>query len=312
MTLVALLTPYWCVWAQQPASSSNQANSAQANAAQASATQSSPPETTPAAPRGKKLVLKDGSFELVREYEVDGDRVRYYNLDSSQWEVMPAALVDWDATKKAEAEEQKGEAQLVAKAHQQEQERRLMPLDIDASLEIAKGVFLPSGDGLFVFDGSTVAPLTQAQTDTAIAKKRVLEQVLIPIPVVPSRHNISIPGTRAKLRVRGRQPEFYMRTTDERSPEIELIRAKVHTDSREIEHLDELFGQKQYTRDTISVQRWKVAEGVYRFTLGEPLEPGEYAVAEILQGEGEGKDMGLYVWDFGVDDSTVTAGAVAK
>ncbi|MGA8981677.1 MAG: hypothetical protein WB470_03315, partial [Candidatus Acidiferrales bacterium] len=29
-------------------------------------------------PRGKKLMLKDGSFQLVREYQVDGDRVRYY------------------------------------------------------------------------------------------------------------------------------------------------------------------------------------------------------------------------------------------
>ena len=257
-------------------------------------------------------MLKDGSFELVRDYEIDGDRVRYYNLDSSQWEVMPVSLVDWDATKKAEAEEQNSEAQLVSKAHQQEQERRLMPLDIDASLEIAKGVFLPSGDGLFVFDSSTVTPLTQAETDTSIAKKRVLEQVLIPVPVVPSRHNISILGTRAKLRVRSRQPEFYMRTADERSPQMELIRAKVHTDSREIEHLDELFGQKQYTGDTISMQRWKVAEGVYRFTLGEALEPGEYAVAEILQGEGQGRDMSLYVWDFGVDEQTVTAGAIAK
>jgi hypothetical protein len=293
--------------ANSPPSAGGQTSSTQASTTQGGSSQSNSAAAT-VSPRGTKLVLKDGSFELVREYQIDGDRVRYYNLDSSQWEVMPAALVDWDATKKLEAQEAQSEAQLLAKAHQQEQERRLMPLDVDASLEVAKGVFLPSGDGLFVFDGSTVAPLAQAGTDTSIAKKRVLEQVLIPVPVVPSRHNISIPGSRAKLRVRSRQPEFYMRTADDRSPQMELIRAKVHSDSREIEHLDELFGDKAYTRATLPMQRWQVAQGVYRFTLGEPLEPGEYAIAEMVEGQG----MSLYVWDFGIDENPVPAGAMVK
>src|SRR5579872_2383145 len=61
-------------------------------------------------PRGKKLMLKDGSYQLIREYQIEGDRVRYYSLDSSQWEEMPADLVDWDKTKKAEADEAKQDA----------------------------------------------------------------------------------------------------------------------------------------------------------------------------------------------------------
>jgi hypothetical protein len=317
LVLVALLlAPFSAIRAQQtpgaPTSRQNQANSAQTGSTQGDTKAAKSGSTdTVASPRGRKLMLKDGSFELVREYEIDGDRVRYYNLDSSQWEVMPASLVDWNATKKAEAEEEKTEAGLLEEVHHQEQERRLMPLDIDASLEVAKGVFLPQGDGLFVFDGNSVVPVTQAQTDTSLAKKRVLEQVLVPIPVVPSRHTISIPGSRAKLRVRSRQPEFYMRTADQRSPDIELIRAKVHNDSREIEHLDEMWGQKAYTRATLPMQRWLVAPGVYRFTLGEPVDPGEYVIAEFVQGI-QGQEMGLYVWDFGVDDNAVTAGAIVK
>jgi hypothetical protein len=44
-----------------------------------------------------------------------------------------------------------------------------------------------------------------------------------------------------------------------------------------------------------------VAATVYRFTLGEPLPPGEYALAEILP-----DGMNLYVWDFGVDGPQVS------
>ena len=52
-------------------------------------------------------------------------------------------------------------------------------------------------------------------------------------------------------------------------------------------------------RDAISIQRWEVAPTVYRFTLSEPLPPGEYALAEILP-----DGMNLFVWDFGVDAAT--------
>jgi hypothetical protein len=48
---------------------------------------------------------------------------------------------------------------------------------------------------------------------------------------------------------------------------------------------------------TISIQQWEVAKRVYRYTLSEPLPPGEYALAEILPG-----GLNLFVWDFGVDE----------
>ena len=45
-----------------------------------------------------KLYLKDGGFQLVREYQVDGDRVKYYSVERSDWEEMPAGLVDLKRT----------------------------------------------------------------------------------------------------------------------------------------------------------------------------------------------------------------------
>jgi hypothetical protein len=256
-----------------------------------------PPVSTPDLPRGKKLMLKNGSFQLVREYQIDGDRVRYYSIDSSQWDEMPADLVDWDKTKKVAEDDAKRDAAVVAKARTTEAARRSEPLDIDASIEAAPGVFLPPGEGLFSFDGKTVLKLAQAPIDSKLVKKKVVEQIFVPIPIVPSQHNITIHRPHAEYRVENGQPEFYMRTADGREPDLELIRATTRGDSRQIEKLDQLFGLQRLTKSTLPMQRWQIAIGLYRFTLGTPLEPGEYALAEVVQDNG----MSLYVWDFGVD-----------
>jgi hypothetical protein len=251
----------------------------------------------PDLPRGKKLMLTDGSFQLVREYKIEGDRVRYYSIDSSQWEQIPLAMVDWEATKKVEAEQAKTDAALVAKVHKQEAERVAVPQDIDASLEVAPGVFLPPGDLLFVYDGRAVQPLSQAETDSKLSKGHFIEQVMVPIPIVPTRHSISIAGAHAKLRIREGRPEFYIRVSDSRQPELVLIRAKAHGDTRHVEDLDQIFGEREEKRDAVPMQAWDIAKGVYRFTLGQELAAGEYAIAEMVKDEG----AGLYVWDFGVD-----------
>jgi hypothetical protein len=261
--------------------------------------QSASPDTTkPPLPRGKKLILKDGSVQLVREYQVMDDKVRFYNTERSQWEEMPVALVDWDATRQSDTDQTKGDAALLSTVHKQEQARRIMPLDVDASLEAAPGVFIPPGEGLFVYDGKSVLRLTQAQADNKLDKAKVVEQVLVPIPIVPSRRNLSIPRPHAEVRVKNEQPEFYMRTADAREPNMVLIRAKVHGDSRLIENVDTYLQVISKTkRNEVVAQRWQIAQGVYRFTIGQSLDPGEYVFTEIVMGEG----TNLYVWDFGVD-----------
>jgi hypothetical protein len=83
----------------------------------------------------------------------------------------------------------------------------------------------------------------------------------------------------------------------ESGPEVELVRATVKGSSRQLESIRSLFGEElEQKRTTISLQRWEVARTVFRFTLSEPLPPGEYALAEILP-----DGMNMYVWDFGVD-----------
>jgi len=267
--------------------------------------------------RGKKLVLKDGSFQLVRSYERNGDRVRYYSLERASWEEIPASMVDWDATKKAEGDADKADTALLSKVHTQEEATKIeTTLDVDASLQVAPGVFLPPGEGMFVIQGKSVTPLEQVGSQVRTDKKQVFKQVLSPIPIIPSKHNVEIPGPRATIRVNTAAPEFYLREAPpdpdregsiqrssrpgEYGPEVELVRATVKGGKRQLEQIKSLFGQQvAQDRKSVSIQRWEVARTVFRFTLSEPLQPGEYALAEILP-----DGMSLYVWDFGVDGST--------
>ena len=260
-------------------------------------------------------MLKDGTFQMVRSYECKGDRVRYYSVERGQWEEIPAALVDWDATGKAESAEKSEDEAFAKKVHTQEEAQRMdTVMDVDASLQVAPGVFLPPGEGMFVIDGKHVSQLEQAGAEIRSDKKNFLKQVLVPIPVVPGKRNVDIPGARAKVRVSSTNVEFYLREAPpdpdrnspiekssrpgESGPEVELVRATIKGGKRQLESITTYLGdQVQEKRNTMSLQRWEVAPTVYRFTLGEPLPPGEYALAEILP-----DGMNLFVWDFGVDN----------
>jgi hypothetical protein len=259
-------------------------------------------------PKGKKLVLKDGSFQIVRSYERQGDRVRYYSVERSAWEEIPYDMVDWEATKRAEADEERRNREEIERIRAAQAVERASEIDVDASIEVVPGVFLPSGEGLWAVEGRSLSQLKQAAADVKLDKGRVFEQVISPIPVIPSRHRVQIPGKRATLRLTTNQPEFYMRTADAREPVLEAVRAEVKGDKRQIEQIStNIAGQQSAKKNTISLQSWKVARGVYRFTLSQSLEPGEYVLEEILpqdEGVNPGLGISLLVWDFGVDTRT--------
>jgi hypothetical protein len=266
----------------------------------AARSQPSAPPAPAALPRGKKLMLKDGTFQLVREYHVEGDRVRYYSIDQMQWEEIPEPLVDWDATRKVEIGEGKRNLDMIAEARKSEAARNAEPLDVDASIEIAPKVFLQGGAGLFEFDGKAIYPLAPAEPDIKYSMSQRVKQVLVPIPIIPTRHTVSLDGEHAKFRTHSTSLEFYMRTADGHEPNLELIRAKVHGGKRSLENLDQLFGQKQASgRIALPLLRWEIARGVYRYTIYASLEPGEYAVAETIESGG----TNVFLWDFGVDDA---------
>jgi hypothetical protein len=264
--------------------------------------------------RGKKLVLKDGTFQLVRSYEKNGDRVKYFSLERGNWEEIPAAMVDWDATAKAEKATEAADDALAAKVHKQEEAQNIQTtLDVDASLQVGGGVFLPPGEGMFAVEGKSVIPIPQVGSAVRTDRKNQLKRILSPLPIIPAKQNITLEGKSATLRINSSSPEFYLReltTEDEQEsglertsrqsttgPDVELLKATVKGNKRIIESVRSMMGEEIGRESkTISIQQWEVAKRVYRYTLSEPLPPGEYALAEILPG-----GLNLFVWDFGVD-----------
>ena len=105
-----------------------------------------------------RLILKDGTYQMVRKYEIVGDRVRYISVErGGDWEELPVDLVDWDATRKwerdhAEPDRRRGLAgDERGRGYRQRRGRRTRA-EKARRPEVAKGLELPDEDGVFALD----------------------------------------------------------------------------------------------------------------------------------------------------------------
>ncbi len=249
-------------------------------------------------PKGKKLILKDGTFHIVREYHREGDRVRYYSVERSSWEEMPAALVDWDATQKAEEEQNAKQAELAKQIAESEKAARFADLNVDTSFEVRPGVFLPDAVGFYVIDGNKAASMQQEKAEVHTDKGRAVAKIVTGIPLISSKQDMEILGKQAKLRIHTGDAEFYFRTADQREPHLTLVQATVKGEKRALEAITtNIAGQQKFKNREVSLLQWDAARGLYRFTVEQALDPGEYAIIETTTAEGQS----IYVWTFGVD-----------
>jgi hypothetical protein len=93
-------------------------------------------------------------------------------------------------------------------------------------------------------------------------------------------------------------PEFYFRlSTDQRFALLKLTRKK---GARLVEAVSIAPVTNEIVDDLKVVATFKkqVAERTYKIWPEQPLEPGEYALAEYSEGE-----LSLQIWDFGVGPS---------
>jgi len=294
--------PVGSLYAQDapPAAPSEQRAAPAATSSSDSGTAASPSEPAgiPAPlPRGQKLILTDGSFHVVREYRRAGDRARYYSVERSAWEEIPASMVDWAATEKANAELEAVHRDTVERLRAAAADDVAGSIDSSSSLQVSSGVILPDPPGFYALDGQVVLSMEQVLAASRLDKGRAIIKAISGIPLISTKHIIEIPGKRAKIRVQSAEPEFYFRSADGRSPQLTLVRADINGDKRQVSTaVTDLTGTTKYEYRELPMMTSEAARGVQRLTMGQKLEPGEYALVETTA-----EGISSYVWDFGVD-----------
>ena len=273
----------------------------------------------------KRLILKDGSYQIATKWELKGERVRFYSAERADWEEIPESLVDWDATNQYARDRAAGkdtpEAIALDKEMQEAREE-----EEAKSPHVAPGLRLPPEGGVYVLDSYLTSPelLPLDQTSGEINKHtthNILRGVIN--PVGGTKRTIELTGPRAKIQVHAALPAIYINvdasaetTEDENSKGLELpwdrfriVRVQVKGDKRIVGTLKTaIYGKNSQQQDLIPATAEQFNEGWVKLTPKAPLEPGEYAIVEMLGKQG----MNSYVWDFGVHADAPANLAVIK
>lgn len=268
--------------------------------------------TAPAQAKTKRLILKDGSYQVATKWEVKGDRVRYYSAERYEWEEIPTSLVDWNATEKYEKEAgAASSAQAAAQVAADKAEEEA------ASPTVAPGLRLPEQGGVFLLDkfaqkDSLVELVQNSTQQNKHTGKNILRAVVNPLPSGP-RQTMDLPGAHARVQSHLATPQIFVNinfdddsatggeeavnlSKDER---FKIVRVKPSgKDKRSVADIKiSLLGSMKEQRNVIPTTAESVGTDWVKVTPKQPLQAGEYALVEMLTP----KQMNLYVWDFGVN-----------
>lgn len=262
--------------------------------------------------RSKRLILKDGSYQSVTKWDLQGDRVHYYSSERYDWEDIPNELIDWNATNKYNAELDEPDSNVKAVNAEDAKERAE---EEARTPEVAPGLRLPDGGGVLLLDQFNGQPQLDElmQSGGEVNKqmgKNMLRAVIIPVPT-GSKQTIEIKGPHAKVQSHVKLPTLYAnvdqaenagsganRDLDMQADRYRIVRAETKGDHRIVANLKiSLIGKTKEQENFIPAKAQPMGGGWVKITPTEPLAPGEYAVVEML-GEDQ---MNLYVWDFGVN-----------
>ena len=233
-----------------------------------------------------RLYMKDGEYHLVREYKVEGDRVRYYSVERGDWEEIPLDLVDVKRTESEVAERNKA----------REEEAKLLTAEDKAERERAEEIArVPQGPGVHWVDGKKLAPLKPAESKVHNNKTRSVLKVLTPVPILSGKGTVEIDGEQAALRIAAERPEFYIRLSAEQR--YGIFRLTPQKGVRIVEKVQFVPVTKEILEEPTPVEifRQQVDDGLFKIWPAKPMEPGEYAVVEYTEGK-----LNLQIWDFSV------------
>jgi hypothetical protein len=267
-----------------------------------------------------RLILKDGSYELISQYQIRGDRVRYFSSERNAWEELPYSLVDWTATGKYA-----GEASQLAFEHRDEALEKAAAVRKEEEAHnpmVARGIRLPSPDGVYLLDfyqgESELNPLVQNGADL---KKNTGKNILRGVinPIAGPRQTVELKGLHALIRSHVSSPIVYF-PIDPGDPSMEytsttaqnhlrIFRCSEKKGNRMVAAIDAaIYGKTKRTADIIDVKVEPISNYWVKITPAVPLKTGEYALVEL---DGKGK-MNQFVWDFGVDPAAPTNPAAVR
>ena len=268
----------------------------------------------------RRLILKDGSYQLVTKYEVKGNRVRYYSSEREDWEELPNSLVDWPATEKYEKDRATPPPEAVEL--DKELERVEVPLP-----EVAPGLRIPEDTGVFLLDNFQGEPQLLEINQTAgdinrNTKVNILKGTIN--PVAGLKQTIELEGSHAAIQSHVDIPALYIKLEDT-PPEPTTKADSSHTSEPQkpqqpsqpapseefrILHVDvkgnkrivgdvkrQVTGKMSHEEHAVKTSASRLNGGWLRVTPIGSLAPGEYALVEMA----DNGAMNLYVWDFGVN-----------
>jgi hypothetical protein len=297
-----------------------------------------------------RLILKDGTYQLVRKYEVVGDRVRYISIErSGEWEELPENLVDWDATRKWErdhATETEETSPAMKEAADIDKEEAAARDEAKARRpEVAKGLELPDEDGVFALDTFQGTPeLVEMLPMELNANTKTKHGLSTLNPMAGSKASLELDGAHAKVHFHVNDPTIYlslnarddaeqvvshaMTVNTGGAKEVASRKHGAHSASSgfAIVRVDErrairvvgaihMSPNGTVTQDEDVVPtKVEVLAGKHwlKITPAKQLTIGEYALVEILSAS----DINQSVWDFRVDpqlgDNPASLGPIFK
>jgi len=234
-----------------------------------------------------KLYLKDGGFHLVREYQVQADRVRYYSVERSQWEEIPLNLVDLRRTQSEIAERQTEHAEEAKAVAEEENAVR------EARAEVAK---IPQDPGVYYVEDNAVKPIKAAESKMHNHKGRTVLQVLSPVPMVTGKSTLELDGLHSQNVLTNPEQEFYIQLSADEH--YGIVKLTPEHGIRIVEKITMLPVSKEIIEEPIEVQVFRkqiTQDGLYKLWPMKPMPPGEYAVVQFTPGKTD-----MQVWDFAI------------
>jgi hypothetical protein len=233
-----------------------------------------------------RLYLKDGTYQVVREYSVQEDRVHYYSVERSDWEDIPLALVDIKRTEGEIAEHKAAieeESKVIAAEEKVEREQ---------THEASR---IPQDPGVYqLIDEKELRILHLAESKFHSNKRRSVLKALSPIPMVSGKGTVEVDNPHSAYFVENDTPEFYIQLSTEQ--QFGMIRLVPHENIRIAEKVTILPVVKEAVEEpeVVEVFRKQIdPNGLYKIWPQKPLEPGEYAVVEFTPGK-----LNMQIWDF--------------